>query len=219
MITTDNNRRADLARGDQVVEGQTGLVPLAVAEPANPSRQALEADLFSSAAQPLLQPIIIAKQIHDCPVGDLDVMRISGQRHPPERALTLTKQRPDISRYEAWKLKRAFIAAQPSLVANRVAVIEDLGTGILKPHHRLNMASHAGPGAIGEFLRFLLGIAGPVLHADPLRQVGQRVMGTGLISENVDRYTATEKLRKDLSAVADDTNGGRLSLIFRRHRA
>ena len=42
VVAADDDRRADLARGDQLVEAQAGLGALAVAQPADARRQALE---------------------------------------------------------------------------------------------------------------------------------------------------------------------------------
>src|SRR4029453_12918830 len=140
MITTNDNRRADLAWAQHLVEGQAGLVPLARPKPANPCWQALEADLRSRAAQPLLQPRVVREELQDGSVGDLDVARISRQRDPPERALALTKQRPDVGRHEAREVEGPYAAAQSCFVADRIPVVEDLSPGILEFHHRLNVA-------------------------------------------------------------------------------
>src|SRR5688572_33061894 len=119
MITTDDNGRADLARGDQVVERQACLVPLTVAEPADAGRQALEADLVASTPQPLLQPVVATEQFHHRLVGDLDIARVARQRHPAERALALAEQRSDVGRHEAGELEGSLIATQSGFVANR----------------------------------------------------------------------------------------------------
>src|SRR5829696_9852244 len=145
MITADDNGCADLARGDQIIESQACLVPLTVAEPADAGRQALEADLVASTPQPLLQSVVAREQLHHRPVGDLDIARVARQRHPAERAFALAEQWPDVSRHEARELESTLIATQSGFVANRVAIVEDLGTGILELHHRLHVTRHAGP--------------------------------------------------------------------------
>ena len=89
-----------LPEATRSLKAKPGLVPLAVAEPADPGRQPLEADLVASAPQPLLQPVIVAEEIHHRLVGDLDVARVTRQRHPAERALALTEQWPDVGRHE-----------------------------------------------------------------------------------------------------------------------
>ena len=132
MITTDDDRCADLARRDQVVEGQACLVPLAIAEPADSRRQSLEADLVTSTTHPFVQPIIVWEEIHHSLVGCFDVGWIAGQRNPTKWTLPLTEQRPDIGRHETGELEGSFVAAQPGLVANRVAVVEDLSAAVLE---------------------------------------------------------------------------------------
>ena len=52
---------------------QPGLVPLAVAEPADPGRQALEGDPLPGAADPLVQPVVVGEQVEHRPVGGRDV--------------------------------------------------------------------------------------------------------------------------------------------------
>src|SRR6185436_5132884 len=118
MITTDDDRGADLARRDQIVERQAGLVTLAITEPADARRQPLETDLVASAAQPFVQPVVVGKEIHHSLVGGLNVAWVARQRHPAEWALPLAKQRADVSRYEARKLEGAFVATLPGLVTN-----------------------------------------------------------------------------------------------------
>src|SRR4029453_18741252 len=199
---------------DQIIEGQPRLVPLAVAQPADSSRQALEADLVLSATQPLLQPVIFREELHDGSIGDRNVAWVTGKRPPAQRALARPEQRPDIGWHEAWKLKSPLVSAEPGLVADRVAVVENLRTGILELHHGLDIPRHAGPRPISELLGFLLRILCPVLDADALRQVGQRIVGAGLVSDDVDRYAAPQQLGEDLSAVPDDPDGPGHTLRF-----
>src|SRR5215212_11012480 len=123
MITTDDDRRANLPSRHQVVEGQASPVPFAVAEPADPRGQTLEGDLLPRAAQPFLQPIVVGKELHHRSVRRIDIGRITGKSHPAERALPLAEQGPDVSRHEARELKGALVAALPRLVPDRVAVV------------------------------------------------------------------------------------------------
>src|SRR6476469_3264182 len=118
MITADHDRCADLAGCDQVIESQAGLVPLAITKPADSRRQPLEADLVASTTHPFVQPIIVWEETHHSLVGGFDVGWIAGQRHPAERALALTKQRPDVGRHETRELEGPLITTQSSLVTN-----------------------------------------------------------------------------------------------------
>ena len=152
---------------DQVVERQPGLVALAVAEPADPGRQPLERDPLLRAAHPLLQPVVVGEQVHHGLVGGGDVLRVARQRRPAERALALAEQRPDVGRHEAGELEGPLVAALPGLVADRVAVVEDLGAGVLELDHRLDVLGHRGAGPVGELLRLLLGVA----RASPRRSM------------------------------------------------
>ena len=96
VVAPDHDRRLQLARGDHLVEAQPGEVALAVAEPANPRRQALELHLL--AGQPIQRAMCswspnssrIASSVR------VDVLGIAGQRHPAERPLALAEQRADV---------------------------------------------------------------------------------------------------------------------------
>ena len=76
----------DLAGPDQLVEREAGPRPLAVAEPADPRRQALERDARLGHLDPAAQPGVVGEELEDRPVGPQDVGRVAGQRGPAERA-------------------------------------------------------------------------------------------------------------------------------------
>src|SRR6478752_6618574 len=198
VVAPDDDRRRQLTGGDHLVEPQSGLVPLAVAEPADPGRQALEADLVPGAAHPLLQPVVLREQLHDGPVGGVDVLRVAGQRGPPERAFSLAEQRADVGGHEAGELERPVVATLPGLVADAVAVVEHLGAGILELDHGLDVPGHRLTGQVG---------AG--------RQVGQRVVRAGLVGDDVDGDAAAQQLGEHLGAVADQADGPGLPLRLR----
>ena len=56
---------ADLAGPDQLVEGQPGLRPLAVAEPADPGGQALERDALLGHRDPAVEAGVVGEQLED----------------------------------------------------------------------------------------------------------------------------------------------------------
>ena len=67
---------AHLAGADQLVEGEAGLRPLAVAEPADPRRQSLERDAILGHVDPAAQPGVVGEELEDgavrpsrCPPG------------------------------------------------------------------------------------------------------------------------------------------------------
>ena len=134
-----------------------------MAEPADPRREALEGDLLPGSAHPLLQAIVVGEQIHDGAVGRVDVLGVAGEGHPTERALALTEQGTDVGGHESGEVEGPAVAAQPSLVTDRVAVVEDLRAGVLELHHRLDVGRHRLARPVGELLGLLLRELRPVL--------------------------------------------------------
>ena len=191
------------------LNAQAGPVALAVAQPADPGRQPLEGDLLAGAAHPLLEAVVVREQVHHRAVGRVDVLRVTGERHPAERALALAEQRPDVRRDEAREVEGPVVAALPGLVADRVAVVEDLGALVQEPDHRLHVPGHRLAGPVGELLRLALRVVVPVGHVDPLGQVRQRVVRRGLVGDDVDLDAAPEQLGEHRGGVADDADAVR----------
>ena len=127
MVAADHDRRGDVAAADHLVEAQPEPVALAVAEPADPRRQALERDPLAGQADPAGQPLVVGELLEHGPVGGGDVGRIARQRDPAERALALAEQRADVGGQEAGVGERAVEAAELGLGAQAVAVVEHLG--------------------------------------------------------------------------------------------
>ena len=202
----------------EVVERQARLVALAVAEPADPGRQALERDALLGAADPLVQLLVVGEEVEHGAVGGGDVLGVAGERGPAERALALAEQRADVGRHEAGEVEGALAAALAGLVADRVAVVEDLGAGVHEVDHRLHVLGHRGAGPVGELLGLLLRVVVPVLDRDALGQVRQRVVGAGLVGDDVDRHAAAEQLGEHLGGVAGhaDRPGAALGLGLQR---
>src|SRR5699024_700100 len=75
VIAADHDRRLQLTVAHHFVEGQTQLVTLAQADPADARRQALEADAFLGHVQPAVQVRVVGNQFLDLPVGLVDVFR------------------------------------------------------------------------------------------------------------------------------------------------
>ena len=88
----------------------------------------------------------------------------------------------------------------------RVAVVENLRATVLEADHGLDVAGHRLAGAFGERNRITFGC---VLHIDELYaewKVGERVVGRGLVGDDVDRYIAAQQLGDDLGGVTDETD-------------
>ena len=61
VVAADDDRRLELPAGDELVEEKPRAVPLAVAEPADPGRQALERDALLGQRQPARSPASCGK--------------------------------------------------------------------------------------------------------------------------------------------------------------
>ncbi len=142
MIAAEDDRRLHIAALHQVVEPHAGQVPLAISEPADAGRQALEMDLLPGHADPAGKRLVLREEIEYRRVGSGDVGRVAREGSPPERAPALTEQRPDVCRHEARKRERAGISGEFRLAADRVAVVEDFGTRVHEAHHGLHVLGH-----------------------------------------------------------------------------
>src|SRR5205809_450097 len=74
---------------------------LAVPEPADARRKALERDPTRSEGQPADQRRVVREELEEHPVDGGDVARIARECGPPERPDTAAEQRPNIGRDKA----------------------------------------------------------------------------------------------------------------------
>src|SRR6478609_82507 len=102
----------------------------------------------SWAPDPLVQAVVVGEEVEHGLVRGRDVARVARERSPAERTLALAEERTDVGRHEPREVERPVVAAEPGLVADRVAVVEDLGAGVLELDHRLDVLGHRGPGAV-----------------------------------------------------------------------
>src|SRR4051794_16347224 len=101
MIAPDDDRRLDDAAPDQVVDRQAEARALAVAEPEDARRQALEGDALARQADPAAERRVAGEHLERKPVGRVDVGGIARERGPPERSLAAAEQGTDELRHEA----------------------------------------------------------------------------------------------------------------------
>ena len=101
MVAADDDRRLDRARADELVDREPGAGAVAVPEPADPGRQALEGDALGSELEPALEERILGEEASQRVVDRGDVGRVAGERGPAERADAAAEERPDIGRDEA----------------------------------------------------------------------------------------------------------------------
>ena len=162
--------------------------------------------------------LVVGEELEDRPVGRGDVGRVARERGPAERALALAEQRPDVRRHEAGELEGPVVAALPGLVADRVAVVEHLGAAVLELHHRPHVRRHRLLRALGEADRVVGPLALPVLEGGADRQVEQRVVGRGLVGDDVDRCVHLQQRGQHLRGVAEHADRERPPLVARGDR-
>ncbi len=101
MVATDHDGSLHLTRADELVDRKPRPRAIAVAEPADAGRQALEGDPLRRECEPALQELVAGKELAQCIVDHGDVGRVTGQRCPAKRPDPATEERPDIGRDEA----------------------------------------------------------------------------------------------------------------------
>ena len=79
--------------------------------------------------------VVVREELEDRAVGRLDVLGVTGERRPPERAEALLELRADVGGHEAGEVERALAAAELGLAAQGVAVVEDLGAAVEEAEH------------------------------------------------------------------------------------
>ena len=86
---------------DELVDRKPCSGAVAVAEPADPCRQALEGDPLGRELEPALEQVVVGEEPPQLLVDDSDVGRVAGERGPTERPDPPAEERPDIGRDEA----------------------------------------------------------------------------------------------------------------------
>ncbi len=93
VVPPDDDRRGQLPGAHHLVDPQPRLRPLAVAQPADAGRQALERDLLLGQAQPSVERRVLREELGQGRIGLQDVVRVARKRRPAERALPLAEER------------------------------------------------------------------------------------------------------------------------------
>src|SRR6516164_848684 len=144
MVASNYDRSLQLAFGDEMVEGQPEPVALAIAEPADPRRQALKLYFLSGHRDPAVQMLVFGEHFEHQPVSARDVRGFSGKRGPPERPLSLAKQGPDVGWYKSGERIGVLYSRFVGKGSDIVSVVERHRTELLEFQHSLHMLAHRG---------------------------------------------------------------------------
>ena len=205
MVPPDHDRRRHLARPDELVERQPGPRPLAVAEPADPRRQSLERDALLGERDPACERRVAGEQLEDRAIGPQDVVRVAGERGPPERAAALAELGPDEGRHEARVVERVVDAGVLRHRAQVVAVVEHDRAGSLELEHRPDVGGHRGGRAADVLVGLVLAQRGGIVERDLRRHVAdERVVGGRLVRDDVEPLAGLRPAGLDLRGVADE---------------
>src|SRR5439155_8678686 len=101
VISADCDRRRDVARCDQLIDGDAKLGAIGLSEPTDAGGKSLKFYFFLRERDPAAQMLVVGKQLQRQIVRALDVFRIPRERDPTERTLPSAKQRSDVLRNEA----------------------------------------------------------------------------------------------------------------------
>ena len=92
--------------------------------------------------------------------------------------------------------------------ANVVAVVEGDGAGALQGEHGVDVDDHGCGGAADVFFGIALAEFRGLTQREALRNVAvERIVGAGLVGDNVDLHAAADDFGEHVGAVADEANG------------
>src|SRR5262245_52228667 len=131
MVASDDDRRANFALPHKIVEKHSGLFALAVTEPADSGRKALERNPSLSHLKPAREPLVLGEKLEQRPVRHLNVLGVARQRHPAERTAAFAELRSNVSGNEAGEIKRVPDSGFDGLSADIVPVVENVAALLL----------------------------------------------------------------------------------------
>ena len=157
--------------------------------------------------EPALQVLVLGEELADRGVGGRDVVGIARERGPAEGPGARAEERPHVGLDESGVGEGALEAAGPSLGAQAVAVVEDLGAALLELDHRGAVRRHRGARALDVALRVALAQLGRVGEREPIGHVAaERVVRARLVGHDVGHDAALEQRAEHLAGGADDAD-------------
>ena len=214
MITSDHHRRLQLAIADHFVESEPEFVAQAEAHPADPRRQALEADPVARHVQPAMQVRIVRDEFLDLGIGPVDVFRVAGQRDPAERADASAEQRAHVGRHESREIEGIRATDIESHLADVVAVVDGRDALPAEGQHRLDVHAHRLLGGIAHFFRICPLRGFPLLDRPADRQVAMhRVVRAGLVGDAIRAHAAPHQFRQDFRRIAEQRDRFRFARL------
>ncbi|MNT02225.1 hypothetical protein D3C72_1367140 [compost metagenome] len=207
MVAADDDGGLQLARGHHVVEHQAGAMAVAQADPADARRQALEGDPLARHVQPAVQAGVVREEFLHRRIRLADVLGITRQGGPAERADPAAEQRADIGGDEAGEVEGVLHASVKGDLTDVVAIVDGGDTHGVEVEHGLNVHGHRlargglDGGGVADALLFPFGDgpAGGQIAVDG-------VVGAGLIGHQIRAHAALDHLRQKVSRIAQQTD-------------
>ena len=208
MVASDHDRRLQFAALHHLVEREAEAVALAEADPADACGKALEGYPLARHVEPFVQMLVVGDQLLHLGVGLVDVLRVARQGAPAERTDAAAEERPDIGRHEAWKGEGVFQPFLERHLADVIAVVERRHAGIPEIDHRGDVHLHRGAGRLLHCGGIAFLLVAPFGDRPALRQVAvDRVMGRGLVGDDVGMYAAPDQFGENIGGVGDQADG------------
>ena len=154
--------------------------------------------LLAGQRDPAVQVLVLGEQLQHGLVGAVDVLRVAGERHPAERPFALAEQRPDVGRHEAGIVEGVGHAGVEGALAQVVAVVEDVSAALLKVEHGLTWRAIAPADVAGIFAGLLAAQSRRPRPASGRRDIGQGVVGGGLVGDDIGHDAAQRPARERL---------------------
>src|SRR2546427_3748512 len=147
MIAPDDDRCADLAARDQVINALAESCALAVAQPADARGQSLVWHALSREAYPSGEDPILGKELEDEAVGASNVGLVPGEGDPPEWTASFGEQRADVRGDEPRIAEGFRVSGGARLASKIVSVVERDGTARRERDDGLAVTRHRGAGS------------------------------------------------------------------------
>ena len=194
MIAADRDGRRELAARHEVVERDAERRALPLPQPADARGQPLEVDALLREGDPPAQVLVVREQLEHEGVRARDVLRIAGERDPPERTFPLAEQRADVLGDEAGNLERVLDAGVERDGAEVVAVVEGDGAPPLEREHGAHVTHRGRRAARHVLIGIALAQRRGIGHRQPIGDVAaQHVVRARLVGERVHLHAAREQ--------------------------
>ena len=186
MIPSNDDRRAEFAACHHLVKGPAHAVTVTQPKPADPTRHSLERDSFLRHVQPLMQLRIVGNQLFDFGIRAVNVLGISRQGCPAERANPPAEEGSNIGRNEAGIVEGIGNAGFLCHLADVIAIVHHRYAPVPKVEHGFDLNGHGGFRGLRNGFGISASSICPFLHRPARGHIAVlRIVGRGLICHSI----------------------------------